>query len=804
MCCLKWQMHDHKKARIYRLPKTNINRAEEVVDRFVCHEFERHRKQLHMGKRRDKYLDTNPWAIIETGFHPGKSLVSESIFSVANEYMGVRGYFEEGYSGDRLPGSYFNGVWSETDIRHAVMYKGLATSWTFMVNAVDWLFTRIRLDGETLDLATCECTEFRRTLDMMNGLYTREFTWLTKTGKQLSICFTRFVSMATPNLGTQKISLKALNFDGVVEIDAGLDFSTIHQTIEQRNHWCIERQLFDTSCTSIMAKAERSHIYLYSSFRLAYDAVPEEENFSHGKLIGKKLTFQLEEDQTVNVYKLVLNHTDKKANGDPLKVWEQGSALAKKQEHLTYDQALLDHTRHWNKVWDDLDIEIEGDADNQQGIRFCLFQLYQTNHGQDGSNNIGAKGLTGEIYSGHTFWDTEAYCLPFYLFTNPPAARNMLLFRHKTLGQAKEWSLEQNCRGACYPMETIDGRESCPVWWHGNLEIHVSGAVGYGIWHYYTVSGDNAFLYNEGLDVLIEICRFYASRGNWRKDGYGFYGVMGPDEFHTFINNNYYTNLLAKKIFLFTIDTIDRVPKTRDKNTIPDASELAEWKKMAGDMILPRDEKTGVYEQHEGYFLLPHIDIHSISEEEFPLYHHWTLPRIYRYDMIKQPDVLMALFLFSNDYSPEEKKTNYDFYEPRCIHESSLSPSIHSIIAAETGNQQQAASFFKYATRLDLDNYNRNTGEGLHITSMAAAWLNIVYGFAGMRSDGGILSFAPTMPPGWTKYSFSILYRGAKIKVVVTPEKAVFAAAGQIDELAVSVYHSRVKLTETPQGINLQ
>jgi maltose phosphorylase len=748
-----------------------------------------------MAKIPTKYLLSDPWAIIEKDFHPSEGRVSESIFSLANEYMGVRGYFDEGYSGDQLIGSYVNGVWSEIDIKHAVMYKGLATNWTFMVNAVEWLYTRISLDGETLDLAKSSFENFSRTLDLRNGIYTREFVWTTKSGKKLKLTFTRFTSMIVPNLGCQQVTFEALNFDGPVEVVTGLDFSTIHESIHNKNYWNIAKEETNGIWLSLLGKTERSNIGLFSSFALEGDFLDVEPAFFQDKKIVRRGYISLIRNTPVSLNKLVINYTDKKVNGDLEQIWHEGKKITGKLSELTFESALKQHKSHWSQVWEDLDIEIDGDMENQQGIRYCLFQLYQTNHGQDPANNVGAKGLTGEIYSGHTFWDTEAYCLPFYLFTNPTAAKNLLLFRHKTLAQAKEWSIEQNCEGACYPMETIDGRESCPVWWHGNLEIHVPGAVGYGIWHYHKITGDDEFLYNEGIEMLSEICRFYASRGNWREDGFGFYGVMGPDEFHTFVNNNYYTNLLAKKLFRFTLETLDKMGNQPRKPFMPGAAESAQWKKMADTMILPKNQETGVYEQHEGYFLLPHLDIHSIPVEDFPLYHSWTLPRIYRYDMIKQPDVLLSLFFFSHDYTQEEKKANYEYYEQRCIHESSLSPSVHSILAAELGKKEEADQFFDYATRLDLDNYNRNTREGLHTTSIAAAWLNIVYGFAGMRSDGDLLSFKPTIPVKWKSYTFSIVYREIKIRVKVDQEKATFKAVGGSFEVMIN--NEKVKLSDT-------
>lgn len=756
-----------------------------------------------MGKSATKYLGGDGWEIIEEGFHPEQNRVSESIFSVGNEYMGVRGYFDEGYTGDQLQGSYLNGVWSETDITHAVSYKGLAKYWTFMVNSVDWLYTRIKLDTELLDLNKVNFSAFKRTLNLKTGIYIREFIWQTQNGKNLKISFSRFTSMETPYLGFQQILFEPLNFSGQIEVESGLNFDTLHESIENKNYWNECSAGEHNEWLSLSAATERSNIYVYSAFKIGCNTAYECRDVVQEKKILKDVKIHLTKGEETVFSKKVINYTNKKVNGCVSGTESEGRLLAGAMSTETWTTAKQKHVNHWEEMWSRNDIIINGDTDNQQGIRFCIFQLYQTNHGQDASNNVGAKGLTGEIYSGHTFWDTEAYCLPYYLFTNPDAAKNLLLYRYKTLEEAKKWSTEQNCEGACYPMETIDGRESCPVWWHGNLEIHVPGAVGYGIMHYNNITKDNAFLYSEGVEMLVEITRFYASRGNWREDGFGFYGVMGPDEFHTFVNNNYYTNLLAKKIIEFTLQVVEEMPSANRKKSMPDNTEMTIWKSMADKMILLQACDTGIFEQHEGFFKLPHIDIHAIPKEDFPLYHSWALPRIYRYDMIKQPDVLLALLLFSQAYSINEKRANYEFYEPKCIHESSLSPSVHSILAAELGKKKDAFRFFEFATRLDLDNYNRNTREGLHITSIAAAWLNIVYGFAGMRSDTEILSFAPTIPQQWKSYAFSIKYCGAWLSIEVLPDKAIFYLSETGNSVQIRLNNQIHLITEVPVVVDL-
>jgi maltose phosphorylase len=332
-------------------------------------------------------------------------------------------------------------------------------------------------------------------------------------------------------------------------------------------------------------------------------------------------------------------------------------------------------------------------------------------------------------------------------------------------------------------MGTIDGSEACFCWQHGDMQIHVSAAVAYGIWHYVHVTGDREFLRSRGLEVLMQICRYYASRGAWSQvtRQFGFWMVMGPDEFHMGVNNNCYTNFMARKCFQYTLDVIGQMKKNalaaldkvRTKLKLTDA-ELTQWRRIARGMYVPLDKKTGIHEQHDGFFNTPHLDWKKLPADQFPLYHHWAYLRIFRWDMIKQPDVLLLPYFFSHEYSDKQKKANYEYYEPRCAHESSLSPAVHSILAAELGKHKQAIDYWTYACRLDLDDYNRNTHEGLHTTSMAATWMNIVFGFGGMRTDGEVLSFKPTLPRRWKAFTFRILYREALLEVGIDRKQARF------------------------------
>lgn len=777
------------------------------------------------AKTADRYLKVDPWKIIEEGFEKKRSRISESMFCLANEFMGIRGYFEEGYSGNRLLGSYFNNLYEEMEAQHWQLFKGMVTRVCFGVNSVDWLYTRIDLDGEQLDLTKCEFYDFKRVLDMKKGILTREFIWKTKTGKELKVSFLRFLSMDRPNMGFQKIAFEPLNFSGNVHVQSGLDYSILHEIAEGwnqvetsdsefkprgKNFWTLEKAEYNGDGISAMGKTIKSGHLLFSSFRLYSDKKLDTSFIRQDKLAVLSFSLELEKGEISFIEKSVVNYWEKSEDSDS--VWSKGNRLKSEYSRISLDEALKAQEEYWEKAWNNIDIKIDGDDDNQQGVRFSIFSLFSTYHGFDPNLNIPCKGLTAEVYHGQVFWDTESYCMPFYIFNNPKAAKNLLLYRYKYLPQACERAKQLDCEGARYPMCTLDGTESCATWQHGDFEIHVSAAVSYAVWLYDKLCDDKEFLYNQGIELLLQISRYYANRGEFSplNGDFGLYGVMGPDEYHMNVNNNAYTNVMAKKTFEFTLEVIERM-KTEAPDLLRRVSEKVglrdgeteDWRKKARLMRIPMDRETGLIEQHDGYFDLPEVDVKNIPESQIPIYKHWAYVRIFRYNMIKQPDVLLLPFFFSTDYTPEQKRINYEYYEARCIHESSLSPSIHSILAAELGKKDEAYGFFKYMARLDLDNYNKNTDQGLHVTSMSGAWLNMVYGFGGLRTDGDVLIFKPSIPDKWNSFSFKLQYKGSLLMVNVGREEAeyrILSGPGMV----IQVYDRKYTVDSNGVKVKLQ
>lgn len=721
-----------------------------------------------MGKTANRIFEVNPWKITERNFTPKNNKVAESVFSLGNEYMGARGCFDEGVSCDSLVGNYFNGIYEYAKDKNATAYKGVATQTHYMVNSVNFFGVTIVADGQKLDMATSRVTDYLRELDLYGGKLTRRFVWHLDDGHAVALTFERFVDMEKCNLAYQRITAAS---DDVVEltINADLDFDVTHWG--KPTGWTVAERGVRGDVSAICCATETTNQCVASAMCVqTFGDVISTKDTLGAMSIGKKIVAKLG-DKPFVFTRFVANVADKK--GVDKSLADTAESLARAAAKHGYDKAAKDNAAYWAQFWAKSDIVIDGDEENQQGIRFCIFQLQQTYHGAEPSDNIGAKGLTGEAYSGHAFWDTETYCLPYYLFNNPKAAKYLLEYRYNTLPQARKRAVDLDCRGACYPIATLNGNEACTLWQHASLQMQPSTGVAYGIFHYVNVCRDYDFLYGHGAEMLVEICRYLVTRGQWNADksGFGYYCVMGPDEFQMMVNHNTYTNYMAQKTLYYTLKTLLEMPKA-SLNAIVAKTGLTDeernyFKLCADKMIILYDDKTRLYQQHDGFFKLPHIDVDAIPDSEFPLYSHWSYDRIYRNDMIKQPDVLMFMLLHPSDFDDECVRANYEYYEPRCIHESSLSPSVHSIIANRIGKYDEALDFFAFATRMDIDDYNRNTCEGLHTTSIAAAWLNVVYGFGGLTSDGNNLSVAPTLPKGWNGYRFNVTCDGATLCLAV-------------------------------------
>lgn len=756
-----------------------------------------------MGKFADRYFQVHPWKVIEDGFDPEYSEVSESVFSLGNEYTGLRGYFDECYSGKRLQGSYMNGVYERRMLPKSG-YKGMLPFTEYMVNTVDWVYTRISCGEKKLDLAKSNFSDFYRELDLRTGVLTRRFVWEIDPETAVELCFERFTSMAQEQYVGQKITFRAVKGSPCLCVRVGLDFTCPHVSVGSAMFAPLHQSAGENRA-EILAETKNSKQQVWAG--AVFKGLENAEDASSEGIAALETILALKPGQEKSVERVVFlltAKTEERKASMEARCTDAREALRR----VNYEMLKQESADWWQRQWQVSDIEIQGDPENQQGIRFCVFQLHQTLHTANFSPVFGAKGLTGEAYNGNTFWDSEVCCLPFYLFNNPEAAKSFLRFRYNTLPQAMERAKALDCKGAFYPIATISGRECCDLWQHASLQLQASTGVAYGIWNYVNQTGDKAFLYEYGAKMLVEICRMLASRGDWdpATGKYGYYCVMGPDEFQMMVNHNAYTNFMGQKTFRFTLETLAEMAAADPESVIAlgvTAEEQADWKNKADKMYLPYDEKTKLFEQHMGYFHLPHVDINAIPVEQFPLYSHWSYERIYRNDMVKQPDVLMFFLLYGSEFTREQLEANFDFYEPRCIHESSLSPSIHSILACRLGRMDKAEQFFDFATRMDLDNYNRNTREGLHTTSIAGAWMNIVCGFGGLQSDAATLTLSPSIPKGWMGYSFRVYSGGSVVRVEVT-QKHVTLTVQEGHSIPAVLYGKELLVTGTPATFDLE
>ncbi|MFM7663969.1 MAG: glycosyl hydrolase family 65 protein, partial [Bacteroidota bacterium] len=446
-----------------------------------------------------------------------------------------------------------------------------------------------------------------------------------------------------------------------------------------------------------------------------------------------------------------------------------------------FDALFSAHVLAWKNIWDKADIEIEGDVASQQGIRFNIFQLYQTYTGKHAQLNIGPKGFTGEKYGGATYWDTEAYCLPFYLKTaEPEVAKQLLVYRFNQLDRAIENAEKLGFKNgaALYPMVTMNGEECHNEWEITFEEIHRNGAIAFGIYNYVRHTGDLEYLKDKGRKVLNGIARFWAQRFNWSeaKQSYVMLGVTGPNEYENNVNNNWYTNYIAKWCIEYALECEASFAKTTSPFLTDQEMEV--WSNLLKSVYFPKLEGTRIFLQQDGFMDKEQLSVADIPALERPINQHWSWDRILRSIFIKQADVLQGLYFFEDHFDAATIQENFDFYEPKTVHESSLSPCVHVVLAALIDRMDKAYELYLRTSRLDLDDYNHEADEGLHITSMAGTWLSLVEGIAGVRIYHDGLSINPKIPSSWNVYRFQILYKNQPLRIEVSQQNTTVTNAG--------------------------
>ena len=734
------------------------------------------------------HYKADPWSIIEEGFDPAMQEASESIFSLGNGRMGQRANFEEKYSGKTLQGTYLAGVYYPDKTRVGWWKNGYPEYFAKVLNAPNWIGIDVEINGEQLDLHRHKPVEFRRELNMKQGYLERSFAIYVGEGR-LEIAARRFLSMKRDEIGAIRYAIRSVDFSGEVSFTPYIDGNVVNQDSNYDElFWEMESSKAVPGSAYLMARTRKTGFVacmtMCYTMELNGEALqPEPDVLQKEDYVSNRVRLKLDQGEEAILYKYVsvlssMNH--KKEN-----MVDHGISVLIGAMELGFDKLFEEHASVWEENWAHSDIIIEGDTEAQQGIRFNIFQLNQTYTGKDERLNIGPKGFTGEKYGGSTYWDTEAYMIPFYLSTaREEVARNLLLYRYKHLEKAIENAEKLGFKdgAALYPMVTMNGEECHNEWEITFEEIHRNGAIAFAIFNYVRYTGDRDYLATHGLEVLIAISRFWCQRITWSEERkkYVMLGVTGPNEYENNVNNNWYTNKMASWTLSYTMGELEQL-KNEDgtaynqlikKTGLKPEDETLAWKDIVEKLHFPYEENLKVLLQQDGFMDKEQLMAADLNPAERPINQHWSWDRILRSCFIKQADVLQGIFVFEDEFDQETMKRNFYFYEARTVHESSISPCVHAILANRIGRYEKAYEMYLRTSRLDLDDYNHEVDEGLHITSMGGTWMSVVYGFGGMMIKDELLSFEPNLPAGWKSLSFKILYRGRTLKVHIEKTKA--------------------------------
>ncbi len=763
-----------------------------------------------------KFLKTDEWNVIEESFHADNLRAFESIFSLGNGRLGQRGNFEETYSSDTLQGSYLAGISYLDKTRVGWWKNGYPNYFTRIPNAPNWSGIIVRLIDEELDLALWDVDSFERRLDMKEGISYRDFQVTSPKGHKLKVHVEHITSMANQNLCIIKYSVTSVNYEGKISLVPYINGDVKHETSNfNEKMWNILRAETTSEYAYLWTQTRHEDSQVcscmtYQLFKNSKEITGNPIKIEKEKMTGFSIGADVKPGERVTLikYTAVLSSL----YYDRQLLVDEAVSESKKAKAIGWDALVNEHKKVWEDIWNETDVIIDGDPEAQQGIRFNIFQLNQTYRGDDPRLNIGSKGFTGEKYGGNTYWNTELCCVPFFLLSNPKdVARNLLLYRYNHLPKAIENAKKLGFSGgaALYPMVTINGDECHNEWEITFEEIHRNSIIAYAIMLYTTMTGNKEYVAHYGLEVLIAISRFWSQRVSFSqpKQKYVILGVTGPNEYENNVDNNWYTNYSCIQCLNVTLEYLemialeypDEYARIRRKTSF-DKEETYRWKEIIDNMYMPEDKELGIFVQHDGYLDKELKTVQDIPTNERPINQHWSWDRILRSCYIKQSDVLLGLYLYYTNFDKEFIRRNFDFYEPRTVHESSLSPYLHSILASRVGYLDKAYNLFLHAIRLDLDDYNNELEQGLHITSMAGGWLAIVRGFAGMQVLEGLMSFSPTIPQKWNSYTFKINFRERTLQLCINKRNIeVKLIKGQ--SLKIKVYEKEYILEENNPAI---
>jgi alpha,alpha-trehalose phosphorylase len=743
------------------------------------------------------------WRIVEARFSEEHVGLTETVFSLGNGFVGVRGSFEEGRPA-LVPGTFVNGFHETWPIVHAEGAPALARTGQTIVNVPDTTILKLYVDDEPFFLPTARIDEYGRILDMRAGTLTRELVWSTNAGKHVRIRSRRMVSLEHRHLIAMTYEVTLLDRSAPVVIssmvlnrqdahltgdlpeqrpgDPRLATMLPHRVLNVRASELAGRRIllgYETTNSGMTLSVGVDHVI---DAACSYQAVGSLDDQT-GEVL---LTADAVPGVPIHITKYATYQTSRSIPVPELV--DRCRRTLDRAVRDGFDILLTSQRANLARFWDRADVQVQARLNpvrQQQAVRWNLYQVAQATWRAEGAG-VPAKGLTGQAYEGHYFWDTEIYVLPFLSYTQPRIARNLLRFRHSMLGRARERAAEMSQRGALFPWRTVNGEEASSNFQQGTAQYHINADIAYAIMRHSNVQGNLRLLCEVGGEILVETARLWADLGFYGADEkFHIHGVTGPDEYTTVVNDNAYTNLMARQNLNFAAATVRRLRAERpeDYTALVHAvrlqpKEVESWERAAAAMHVPFDEKRRIHPQDETFLEREAWDLDATPREKFPLLLHYHPLVIYRHQVLKQADIVLAMFLLGNEFSEEQKRRNFDYYDPRTTGDSSLSACVQSIIAAEIGKERQALEYFQYALLMDLGNVAGNASDGVHIASAAGVWSSLVFGFGGVRDFDSRLSFAPRLPRAWNELAFSIRFGGQQIRVKLTHEEERYLLEG--------------------------
>ncbi|MFO7952785.1 MAG: glycosyl hydrolase family 65 protein [Bacillota bacterium] len=763
---------------------------------------------------------SDPWLITEENFTPARNALNETIFALSNGYMGTRGNFEEGLPETEIKtidGIYLNGFYESVPIPYAETGYGYAANTQTILNVTNSRIIELYLDDERFSLTTGTILEYKRTLDMKNGYLIRDLVWRSPKGKEIHLIVRRLVSFTYRHLMAFDYQVRTLNFSGKITINSSLDGAVDNHTHEEEDPrfsaslkglgLSVNEIIADKEPVVMVQKTCRSKLTLACAMdhQLLNNTSTVKNIKQENQAVTVSYQHNLQQGERFGLEKYVAYYTSLDYPVEDLT--KLASQMTAKGLAKGFDSLLEEQSRYLGSLWDKAGINIKMNklTSAEQALRFNLFHLFQT-AGSTGKTGIGAKGLTSEGYDGHYFWDTEIYMIPFYAALMPEEARKLLEYRYNILDHAREKArILDHSRGALYPWRTIAGEEGSSYYPAGAAQYHINAAMAYAINKYVEMTGDFSFILEFGAEIIFETARLWEDLGAYiprRGNRFCYNEVTGPDEYTALVNNNFYTNLMAQWHLNYAYETASNLKKNypahfrkvADKIKL-NQEELQGWQKAAMNMFIPYDHTLQIHPQDDSFLEKETWDFKSTPAERYPLLLNYHPLVIYRYQVCKQPDVILAHFLLADRFGLDQKCRDYNYYEPITTHDSSLSPSIFGIVASELGFYEDAQYFFALTLRFDLDNCLNDTHYGAHIANMAGSWMNLVYGFAGMRTTNGRLSFNPYLPLNWSEYKFGIIFQGSRLEIEVKEKEVGYSL---IDGNPVSFSHQDKEIFISP------